>query len=92
MIAIAPKDETLAKMFGSIKEAKARGGMIIAITNDEAVMNESDAYLKLPQIDEPLLIPFASIVLLQMLAYHVSVMRGLNPDRPRNLAKSVTVE
>jgi glucosamine--fructose-6-phosphate aminotransferase (isomerizing) len=92
VIALAPKDETLVKLFGNIKEAKARGGLIISITDDEAVRKESDLSISLPQGMDPLLYPFALIVPLQLLAYHVSVLRGINPDRPRNLAKSVTVE
>ncbi len=91
VIALAPKDETLPKLLGNIKEAKARGGMIISLTNDETVKKESDFSIDLPDVD-PILYPFALIVPLQLLAYHVSVLRGIDPDRPRNLAKSVTVE
>ncbi len=91
LIALAPKDETLQKLLGNIKEAKARGAMIISLTNDDDVKRESDYYIDLPEVD-PALYPFALIVPLQLLAYHVSVLRGINPDRPRNLAKSVTVE
>ncbi len=92
VIALAPKDETLAKLFGNIKEAKARGGMIISVTNDAEVAGESALSIPLPEVSDPILYPFALIVPLQLLAYHVSVLRGINPDRPRNLAKSVTVE
>jgi glucosamine--fructose-6-phosphate aminotransferase (isomerizing) len=91
LIALAPKDETVQKMLGNIKEAKARGAMIVSLTNDGDVKRESDYYIDLPDV-EPALYPFALIVPLQLLAYHVSVLRGINPDRPRNLAKSVTVE
>jgi len=92
VIALAPRDETLQKLFGNIKEAKARGGMIISVTDDDDVKKESDLCINLPKGIAPALYPFALIVPLQLLAYHVSVMRGINPDRPRNLAKSVTVE
>ncbi|MDD5340796.1 MAG: SIS domain-containing protein, partial [Candidatus ainarchaeum sp.] len=92
VIALAPKDETLPKLFGNIKEAKARGGMIISVTNDAEVRKESALSIPLPEISDPVLCPFALIIPLQLLAYHVSVLRGINPDRPRNLAKSVTVE
>jgi glucosamine--fructose-6-phosphate aminotransferase (isomerizing) len=92
VIALAPRDETLQKLFGNIKEAKARGGMIISVTDDEDVKKESDFCVELPRITDPVLYPFALIVPLQLLAYHVSVLKGINPDRPRNLAKSVTVE
>jgi len=91
VIALAPKDETVQKLFGNIKEAKARGGFIISVTDDEGVAAESDMSISLPKMD-PILYPFALIIPLQLLAYHVSVLRGINPDRPRNLAKSVTVE
>ncbi|HSB47015.1 MAG TPA: glutamine--fructose-6-phosphate transaminase (isomerizing) [Candidatus Bilamarchaeum sp.] len=92
VIALAPKDETRAKMFGNIKEAKARGGMILSVTDDDEVKRESDFCIELPPGTDPLLYPFALIIPMQLLAYHVSVLRGINPDRPRNLAKSVTVE
>lgn len=91
VIALAPKDESLQKLFGNIKEAKTRGAFIISLTNDKDVMNESDEYIELPELD-PYLYPFAMMIPLQLLAYHVSVLRGINPDKPRNLAKSVTVE
>ncbi len=92
VIALGPKDITLPKLFGNIKEAKARGGMIISLTDDDALASESDLVIRIPSVKDPLLYPFALIVPLQLLAYHVSVLRGINPDRPRNLAKSVTVE
>ncbi|MBU0532661.1 glutamine--fructose-6-phosphate transaminase (isomerizing) [Candidatus Micrarchaeota archaeon] len=91
LIALAPKDDTIPKLFGNIKEAKARGAMIVGLTNDEDVKKESNFVIELPEID-PILYPFALIIPLQLLAYHVSVLKGINPDRPRNLAKSVTVE
>lgn len=92
VIALAPKDEALQKLFGNIKEAKARGALIVSVTDDEGVKKESDLCICLPEGIEPLLYPFALIIPLQLLAYHTSVLRGINPDRPRNLAKSVTVE
>jgi len=91
IVALAPNDATLSKLFGNLKEAKTRGAIIISITNDQKVKNESDYSIDLPQIDADLY-PFAMIIPLQLLAYHVSLLKGLNPDRPRNLAKSVTVE
>jgi glucosamine--fructose-6-phosphate aminotransferase (isomerizing) len=92
VIALAPRDGTITKLFGNLKEAKARGGLIISLTDDEDVKKESDLCIRLPGNIDPALYPFALIVPLQLLAYHVSVLRGINPDRPRNLAKSVTVE
>jgi glucosamine--fructose-6-phosphate aminotransferase (isomerizing) len=92
VIVLAPKDETLTKIFGNLKEAKSRGAMIISVTDDPEVKKESEFCIELPEKLDPLLYPFALIVPMQLLAYHVSVLRGINPDRPRNLAKSVTVE
>jgi len=91
IIVLAPSDETSSKLFGNMKEAKARGGLILSVTDDEKMKSEAHLSIDLPKID-PILYPFALIVPMQLLAYHVSVMRGINPDRPRNLAKSVTVE
>ncbi len=92
VIALAPKDEAATKLFGNIREAKARGGLIISVTDDEEVAKESAYSIPLPKGVDPVLYPFVLIIPLQLLAYHVSVLRGINPDRPRNLAKSVTVE
>jgi glucosamine--fructose-6-phosphate aminotransferase (isomerizing) len=92
VIAVAPADESLPKMFGNIKEVKARGAFVIALTDDKAVKDESDESIDLPEVDDPTLYPLPEIIILQLLAYHVSVLRGIDPDKPRNLAKSVTVE
>ncbi|MFN7990642.1 MAG: glutamine--fructose-6-phosphate transaminase (isomerizing) [Candidatus Micrarchaeia archaeon] len=92
VICLAPKDETITKLFGNIKESKARGGLIVSVTDDPDVLSESDHSIPLPGGLDPILYPFALIIPLQLLAYHVSVLRGVNPDRPRHLAKSVTVE
>jgi glucosamine--fructose-6-phosphate aminotransferase (isomerizing) len=92
VVVLAPKDETVTKVFGNLKEAKSRGGLIISVTDDEEVDKESDFTIDLPKNLDPVLYPFALVIPMQLLAYHVSVLRGINPDRPRNLAKSVTVE
>ncbi len=91
LIAIAPDDETVSKLLGNLKETKARGATVISITDNHEIKRESDYVIGLPKIDKDLY-TFAEIVPLQILAYHVSVLRGNNPDKPRNLAKSVTVE
>ncbi len=91
LIAIAPNDETAPKLLGNLKETKSRGAMVISITDNPEIKKESDYVIELPNMDKDLY-PFAEIVPLQLLAYHVSVLRGNNPDKPRNLAKSVTVE
>lgn len=92
VIALAPDDESLIKLIGNIKESKARGAFVISLSSNPDVILESDMSLPLPDNLDPALAPLAMIVVLQLLAYHVSVLKGINPDRPRNLAKSVTVE
>jgi glucosamine--fructose-6-phosphate aminotransferase (isomerizing) len=92
VIVLAPKDETAQKLFGNIKEVKARGGVIFSVTDDPEVKRESEFHIDLPAGLDPILYPIAMIVPLHLLAYHTSVLRGINPDRPRNLAKTVTVE
>jgi len=92
VIVLAPRDSTLQKLFGNIKEVKARGGVIFSVTDDPEVKRESAFHLDIPEGTAPLLYPFALIVPLHLLAYHTSVLKGINPDRPRNLAKTVTVE
>ncbi|MFH1222508.1 MAG: SIS domain-containing protein, partial [Candidatus Micrarchaeota archaeon] len=92
VVVLAPEDETALKMLGNLKETKSRGALIVSLTNNEEIASESDYVIQLPKINNPLLYPFALIVPLQLLAYHISVLRGNDPDKPRNLAKSVTVE
>ena len=94
VIVLAPNDETVHKMLGTVKEVKARGAYVIAITNSEEIASNADVTIKLPDAGgiNPLAYPFALITPLQFIAYYTSVLRGINPDRPRNLAKSVTVE
>jgi glucosamine--fructose-6-phosphate aminotransferase (isomerizing) len=92
VIAVAPSDGAVSKLFGNIKEVKARGAYVIAITNDENVKKEADEYIEIEHTEDERLYPFAEIIAMQLLAYHVSVLKGIDPDKPRNLAKSVTVE
>jgi glucosamine--fructose-6-phosphate aminotransferase (isomerizing) len=77
----------------NIQEVKARKGKIIAIVTegDEVVKEMADYVIEIPETDE-ILVPLVSVIPLQLLAYHIAVMRGCNVDQPRNLAKSVTVE
>ncbi|MBU0586497.1 glutamine--fructose-6-phosphate transaminase (isomerizing) [Candidatus Micrarchaeota archaeon] len=91
VIALAPSDETKAKMLGNIKEVKARGGFVIALTDNPKLEKEVDAVIEIEKTRAELY-PFAMLPALQLLAYYVSIFRGIDPDRPRNLAKSVTVE
>jgi len=91
VIALVPSDETMPKMMGTLKEVKSRGALLITFTDNPAVKTESDVSVGIPSIKSELY-PFSMIIPMQLLAYYVSVVRGINPDRPRNLAKSVTVE
>jgi glucosamine--fructose-6-phosphate aminotransferase (isomerizing) len=92
VIIFAPNDETSAKMLGNLKEAKARGATIISFTDDEEIAAESDYVIRLATPKEKEIYPFALLVPLQLLAYYTSVGKGNDPDKPRNLAKAVTVE
>lgn len=93
VVVIATKNSSYEKVVSNIQEVKARKGIIIAIVTegDEEVRKIADHVLEIPETDE-LLIPLVSVVPLQLLSYHIAVMRGCNVDQPRNLAKSVTVE
>jgi glutamine---fructose-6-phosphate transaminase (isomerizing) len=94
VIVIAPKDSTYEKVISNIREVKARKGVVITITDDETdshIDELSDYLIKIPHTLEALS-PILTTIPLQMLAYHLAVLRGCNVDQPRNLAKSVTVE
>ena len=93
VVVIATKNSSYEKVVSNIQEVKARKGRIIAIVTegDEEVKKISDYVIEIPETDD-LLVPLVSVVPLQLLAYHIAVMRGCNVDQPRNLAKSVTVE
>ena len=90
---IATKDSSYEKIVSNIQEVKARKGKIIAIVSqgDTEVKKIADHYIEIPNCDE-LLVPLLATVPLQLLSYHIALMRGCNVDQPRNLAKSVTVE
>ncbi len=93
VVAIAPKDPWYEKMVSQIEQAKARGGRVIAVATegDERIPEIADDVLWIP--DTPwLLSPVTAIIPLQLFAYHIAAMLGLDVDQPRNLAKSVTVE
>jgi glucosamine--fructose-6-phosphate aminotransferase (isomerizing) len=92
-IFICPKGNSRKEIIGSIMEMKARGAKIISICeeNDQEILNLSDDYIKMPQGIPELLSPIPYVVPLQLLSYHLSTAKRLDPDKPRNLAKSVTV-
>lgn len=89
---IAPKDRTRGKIIGNIMEMKARGAEIFSIITegDEELKEISDDYFEIPQSNE-IFYPILCTIPLQLFAYYVATFRGLDPDKPRNLAKSVTV-
>ena len=93
VIAVAPNDDLLEKLRSNLQEVKARGGeLFVFADNDSAFISEPGVtVLHVPNID-PILAPIAYVVPLQLLAYHVAVLKGTDVDQPRNLAKSVTVE
>ncbi|HVF12766.1 MAG TPA: glutamine--fructose-6-phosphate transaminase (isomerizing) [Actinomycetota bacterium] len=93
VIAVATKSHIQAKLLSNVEEAKARGATIVMLTNpgDEAAASLADMVVEVPTTDE-LLSPILDVIPLQLLSYHVAKQRGLDPDKPRNLAKSVTVE
>jgi glucosamine--fructose-6-phosphate aminotransferase (isomerizing) len=93
VVVIATKGAWYEKVISNIQEVKARKGKIIAIVTerDKQVKNIADYVIEIPETDE-ILVPIISVIPLQLLAYHIAVMRGCNVDQPRNLAKSVTVE
>src|SRR5205809_188612 len=93
VVFLAPKDEVYAKVVSNMQEVRARGGRIIAVTSDGNgdLRHLVDHQLCVPA-SAPLLSPLLTVIPLQLLAYHIAVRRGCDVDRPRNLAKSVTVE
>ncbi len=93
VIFIATKNSSYEKVISNIQEVKARKGIVIAIVTkgDKDVKEMADYVIEIPDSSEAFL-PLLATVPLQLLAYHIAVMRGCNVDQPRNLAKSVTVE
>jgi glucosamine--fructose-6-phosphate aminotransferase (isomerizing) len=81
------------KIMSNLQEVKARGGPVIAVTDsvDSQLEKLADRIILVPSVAEPLQ-PVVSVVPLQLLAYHIALLRGCDVDKPRNLAKSVTVE
>jgi glucosamine--fructose-6-phosphate aminotransferase (isomerizing) len=93
VVVIATKGGNYEKVVSNIQEVKARKGTIIAVVTegDIQVKEMADYVIEVPEVDDAL-IPLVSVIPLQLLSYHIAVMRGCNVDQPRNLAKSVTVE
>ena len=93
VVVLAPRDPIYGKVVSNIEEVKARAGRIIAVVSDDApeLHGKVDHMIKVPHT-LPHLLPVLTTIPLQLLAYHIAVMRGADVDQPRNLAKSVTVE
>lgn len=93
VVVIATKGSNYEKVVSNIQEVKARKGKIIAIVTegDETVKSMADFAIEIPETDDAL-VPLIATIPLQLLSYHIAVLRGCNVDQPRNLAKSVTVE
>jgi len=93
VVFIATKNSSYEKVVSNIQEVKARKGKVIAIVSegDIDVKEMADHVIEIPQTNEAF-VPLIATIPLQLLAYHIAVMRGCNVDQPRNLAKSVTVE
>ena len=93
VVVIATRDSSYEKVVSNIQEVKARKGRIIAVVSegDKVIPAMAEFVIEVPHTSE-LLMPLVSVVPLQLLSYHIAVLRGCNVDQPRNLAKSVTVE
>lgn len=89
VVAICPNDDTFHETLSNVMEAKARGAFIIGVSDEEDEVY--DFWIKIPPVND-LFYPLVSIAPLHLLAYHLAVKRGKDPDKPRNLAKSVTVK
>ena len=94
VVFICPPDETRKTLIGNIMEMKARGAQIIAIIEegDEEIKELADDYIEIVKGVPEVLSPIPYVIPLQLFAYYMAVERGCDPDKPRNLAKSVTVK
>jgi glutamine---fructose-6-phosphate transaminase (isomerizing) len=92
VVVLVPNNDTAEKVLSNLEEVQARGGQVIAVTSgDIDLAGKADAVLRLPTASDDLM-PVLTSVPLQLLAYHIAVLKGTDVDQPRNLAKSVTVE
>ena len=91
VVALVPEDSLYSKMLSNVKEVKAREAYTITVSSSEELSSYGDSLIKIPKV-HPLFYPFPNIVVLQLLAYHTADLLGREIDKPKNLAKSVTVE
>jgi glucosamine--fructose-6-phosphate aminotransferase (isomerizing) len=90
---LIPQGLVYDKVMSNLEEIKARGGPVIAVTTevDSRISELADEIIQVPWVEDYLQ-PIITVIPLQLLAYHIAVLRGCDVDKPRNLAKSVTVE
>ncbi|HPG19726.1 MAG TPA: glutamine--fructose-6-phosphate aminotransferase, partial [Flexilinea sp.] len=93
VVAVATQYALIEKMFGNIREVKTRGARVLLVTQEDITVPEglADEIIRIPKVDD-FFAPLVAIVPLQLFAYYTAVLRGCDVDKPRNLAKSVTVE
>ncbi len=93
VVVLAPRDAVYRKTLSNLEEVRARDGLVLAIAaeGDQEITERTDYVVRIPEAD-PFSNPFLTVVPLQLFAYYAAVLRGINADRPRNHAKSVTVE
>ena len=93
VVAVAPNDDLLEKLQSNLEEVRARGGKLYVFGHSDAHHEDESItkFIELPEIPE-LIAPLIYSIPLQLLAYHVAILKGTDIDQPRNLAKSVTVE
>ena len=93
VVFIATQDESYEKIVSNVDQVVSRKGRVIAVVTegDEHVRQLAEFVIEIPK-SHPSVMPLLSVIPLQLLSYHIAVMRGCNVDQPRNLAKSVTVE
>jgi len=93
VVALCLRNDLQDKMISNVQEVRARGGRVLAIATrgDEAIREVADDVIWIPEVHE-LAAPIVSVVPLQLLAYYIAAAKGRAVDKPRNLAKSVTVE
>ncbi|RLA93439.1 MAG: glutamine--fructose-6-phosphate transaminase (isomerizing), partial [Deltaproteobacteria bacterium] len=93
VVVLITRNETYDKIMNNIEEVKARSGKVIAVAEkpDDDLLEKADAVIEIPSTNK-FLMPIVSAIPMQLIAYHIAVLRGTDVDQPRNLAKSVTVE
>lgn len=92
VVVVIPADDLYLKTLSNIEEVKARDATVVAVTDEFSCLKDKADYCISVPATNPGLSPFVTVIPLQLLAYHIGVLRGCNVDQPRNLAKSVTVE